>query len=279
MSLTGLYDALLSGHLDTPMHLAHRHDDLSISLRKLSQLSGEQIAAMINEPTACLSFAAHYSQDESSAQGRKFAAMCGESACLGAMLTEVSTPYILQQMSRHMYHNPDPNIARPQDNLPQMQVGACLVKSPSSMPLEASCPTPCRTLQRHHECSSQCPLQMRLCCCQQLVAPCDLRQSQLQGNGTTHCSQHQLAHEAGLLLNCPGLLIFLLIFSSMCSQASTLPLSARLRVGHAQALQQLPVLSPKAFSLGQVQSEGQALMSLQTGHDGFGDEKGIDQPS
>ena len=158
MSLTGMYDALLSGRLDTPMHLAHRHDDLSISLRKLSQLSGEQIAAMINEPTACLSFAAQYSQDESSAQGRKFAAMCGESACLGAMLTEVSTPYILQHMSRHMYHNPDPGIARPQDK-PQMQVGASNVKSPLSRPVKAPWPTPCKTLRHQHERSSPCTLQ------------------------------------------------------------------------------------------------------------------------
>ncbi|KAK9849960.1 hypothetical protein WJX84_009292 [Apatococcus fuscideae] len=54
--------------------------------------------------------------------GRKFAAMCGESACLGAMLTEVSTPYLLSHMSQHMYHNHDPRAPRPQDNAPLMQL-------------------------------------------------------------------------------------------------------------------------------------------------------------
>ncbi|KAK9867005.1 hypothetical protein WJX84_010308 [Apatococcus fuscideae] len=76
---------------------------------------------MMVEPTACLAFAAKYSWDEESPQGRRFAGMCGESACLGAMLTEVSTHHLMTSMSWHMYNSLDPNLVRPQDDLQKMK--------------------------------------------------------------------------------------------------------------------------------------------------------------
>ncbi|KAK9856091.1 hypothetical protein WJX84_005809, partial [Apatococcus fuscideae] len=116
LNLKNLYDALLSGHLDVTVRLDYRHTNLTITLRKLLRLSGEEIQAMMAEPTACMAFASEYSWDEDSPQGRRFAAMSGESACLGAMLTEVSTTHILQNMNTHLYRSQDSRKSRPQDS-------------------------------------------------------------------------------------------------------------------------------------------------------------------
>ena len=124
VNLKSLYDALLSGHLDVNVRLAHRHSNQPVTLRKLLRMSGKQISTMMVEPTACLAFAAKYSWDEESPQGRRFAGMCGESACLGAMLTEVSTHHLMTSMSWHMYNSLDPNLVRPQDDLQKMKVCA-----------------------------------------------------------------------------------------------------------------------------------------------------------
>lgn len=74
------------------------------------------------EPAACLAFASHYSWDEDSPQGRRFAAMCGECACLGAMLTEVSTTHLLQHMNKHIYDGHNLRTPRSQDDLQARQV-------------------------------------------------------------------------------------------------------------------------------------------------------------
>lgn len=116
MGLKKLYESILSGQLDVAVRLDYRHSNLTITLRSLLRLSGEEIQAMMAEPTACMAFASKYSWDEESPQGRRFAAMCGESACLGAMLTEVSTHHLLQNMNTHLYHSQDPAVSRPQDS-------------------------------------------------------------------------------------------------------------------------------------------------------------------
>lgn len=134
VSLKGLYSALLYGQVDVTVKLAFRHGSQLISLGKLLRLSGEQLSDMMVEPTACLAFASKYSWDEQSPQGKIFARMCGESACLGALLTEVSTATLLRNMSQHMYKSKDPSIRKPQKDLQKMKV--CLTQhAPPPPPL------------------------------------------------------------------------------------------------------------------------------------------------
>ena len=116
MGLEKLYESILSGQLDVAVRLDYRHSNHTVTLRSLLRLSGKEIQAMMAEPTACMAFASEYSWDEKSPQGRRFAAMCGESACLGAMLTEVSTHHLLENMNTHLYHSQDPVISKPQDD-------------------------------------------------------------------------------------------------------------------------------------------------------------------
>ena len=140
MGLKKLYNSILSGQLDVAVRLNYRHSNLSVTLRSLLRLSGGEIQAMMAEPTACMAFASKYSWDEDSPQGRRFAAMCGESACLGAMLTEVSTHHLLENMNTHLYHSQDPATSKPQDS--HLQTVQVRLSSLCTLQPSASYPSP-----------------------------------------------------------------------------------------------------------------------------------------
>ena len=117
------------GAWDLGSRLDVAYQDLLVRL--LLQLSfmcsvGDEIEALMAEPAACLAFASHYSWDEDSPQGRRFAAMCGECACLGAMLTEVSTTHLLHNMNKHIYDGHNLRIPDRQANL-QARQASCLL--------------------------------------------------------------------------------------------------------------------------------------------------------